>query len=253
MASSVSVRPKSISPVTTAWANATVCGPRARELLVALGTDIDLASTAFPFMGLRQGQVAGFAARVARVSFTGEQSYEINVRARDGLALWERIIAVGAAFALVPVGSESSHVLRVEKGFLSLGHEVDGTVDPFDLGMGWAMSRTKPDFLGRRSVLLRRAGERPRRELVGLLTTDAQRLVTEGAPITPGGRREASEGFVSACVWSPVQQRSVALGLLTGGRKRIGETVWIRLKDEAVPALVVAPCFHDPKGQRMRA
>ena len=143
-----------ITPVTTAWANATVCGPRARELLMALGTDIDLASTAFPFMGLREGHVAGFAARVARVSFTGELSYEINVRARDGLALWERIIAVGAAFSLVPVGSESSHVLRVEKGFLSLGHEVDGTVDSFDLGMGWAMSSTKPDFLGRRSVLL---------------------------------------------------------------------------------------------------
>ena len=225
----------------------------AREVLTALGTDIDLSPQAFPFMGLRQGQVAGFAARVARVSFTGELSYEVNVRARDGLALWERMLAVGASFGLVPVGSESNHILRVEKGFLSLGHEVDGTADPFDLGLGWAMSKSKPDFLGRRSVLLRRAGDRPRRELVGLLTAEPQRLVTEGAPITPGGRREASEGFVSACVWSPVQQRSVALGLLTHGRQRLGETVWIRLKDEVVPAVVTAPCFYDPKGLRMRA
>jgi sarcosine oxidase subunit alpha len=242
-----------ITPVTTAWANATICGPRAREVLAALGTDIDLSPQTFPFMGLRQGRVAGFAARLARVSFTGELSYEVNVRARDGLALWERMLAVGASFGLVPVGSESNHVLRVEKGFLSLGHEVDGTADPVDLGLGWAMSKTKPDFLGRRSVLLRRAGDRPRRELVGLLTAESQRLVTEGAPITPGGRREASEGFVSACIWSPVQQRSVALGLLTNGRQRLGETVWIRLKDEVVPAVVTAPCFHDPKGLRMRA
>ena len=241
-----------ITPVTTAWANVTVCGPRTRELLAALGTDIDLSLHAFPFMGLREGQVAGFPARMARVSFTGEMSYEINVRSRDGLALWERILAIGEPFGVVPVGSESSHVLRVEKGFLSLGHEVDGTADPFDLALGWAMSKTKPDFLGRRAVLLRRAGGRPRRELVGLLTEDAQRLVTEGAPITPGGRREASEGFVSACVWSPVQQRSVALGLLTDGRRRSGETVHIRLKDEVVPALVTTPCFHDPKGLRMR-
>ncbi len=241
-----------ITPVTTAWANATICGPRARELLAALGTDIDLSQQAFPFMGLRKGRVAGFQARVARVSFTGELSYEINVRSRDGLALWERIMKVGKPFGLVPVGSESSHVLRVEKGFLSLGHEVDGTADPFDLGLGWAMSKTKPDFLGKHAVLLRRDAMGARRELVGLLTADAQRQVPDGAPITPGGRREASEGFVTASIWSPVQNRSVALGLLTNGRARMGETVFIRLKDEVVPAVVTAPCFHDPKGLRLR-
>lgn len=241
-----------ITPVTTAWANATVCGPQARELMAVVCTDIDFSTQAFPFMGLRQGRVAGFAARVTRVSFTGELSYEINVRARDGLALWERLMEVGGPMGLVPVGSEASHVLRVEKGFLSLGHEVDGTVDAYDLGMAWAMSRTKPDYLGKRSVHLRRASGRPRRELVGLLTQDPQRLVQDGAPITPGGRREASEGFVSASVWSVVQQRSIALGLLMDGRKRMGETVLIRLKDEVVPALVVAPCFHDAKGLRLR-
>ena len=241
-----------ITPVTTAWANATICGPRAREVLAALGTDIDLSLQAFPFMGLRQGQVAGFHARVARVSFTGELSFEINVRARDGLALWERIMKVGEPFGLVPIGSETSHVLRVEKGFLSLGHEVDGTADPYDLGLGWAMSKTKPDFLGKHAVLLRRGATGARRELVGLLTADAQRQVTDGAPITPGGRREASEGFVTASIWSPVQNRSVALGLLTNGRARMGETVFIRLKDEVVPAVVTAPCFHDPKGLRLR-
>lgn len=242
-----------ITPVTTAWANATICGPRARELMTALGTDIDLSQQAFPFMGWREGRVAGFKARVARVSFTGELSYEINVRSRDGLALWERIMKVGEPFGLVPVGSESSHVLRVEKGFLSLGHEVDGTADPYDLGLGWAMSRTKPDFLGKHAVQLRRGATGARRELVGLLTADAQRQVTDGAPITPGGRREASEGFVTASIWSPVQKRSVALGLLTNGRARMGETVFIRLKEEVVPAVVTAPCFHDPKGLRLRS
>jgi sarcosine oxidase subunit alpha len=141
----------------------------------------------------------------------------------------------------------------VEKGFLSLGHEVDATADPHDLGMGWAMSRKKPDFLGKRAVQIRRAGTTHRRELVGLLTEDPQRLVIEGAPLTPGGRREASEGFVSACVFSVVHQRSIALGLLADGRQRMGETVYVRMKDDVVPARVVEPCFYDPKGQRMRS
>ena len=242
-----------ITPVTSQWANATVCGPRARAVMEALGTDIDLAPEAFPFMALRDGRVAGFAARVCRVSFTGELSFEINVKSRHLAALWQRIMAVGEPFGLIPIGSEANHVLRVEKGFLSLGHEVDGTADPYDLGMGWIMSKKKDDYIGKRAVAVRRSRGAARRELVGLLTEDPERLVTEGAPLTPGGRREPSEGFVSASVWSVVQNRSVALGLLTDGRQRMGERVHVRLKDEVVPAKVVAPCFHDPDGKLLRS
>jgi len=242
-----------LANLTAVWGNATVCGPRARELLAALDTDIDLSNEAFPFMGLREGRVAGIPARVARVSFTGELSFEINVRARDLPALWQRAFDAGQAMGLSLVGSETNHVLRVEKGFLSLGHEVDATADPHDLGMGWAMSRKKADYLGKRAVEIRRAGTTRRRELVGLLPLDPTRLLVEGAPLTPGGRREASEGFVSACVWSVVHGRSVALGLLADGRRRMDETVHVRMKDEVVPVRVVAPCFHDPQGQRMRS
>ena len=81
---------------------------------------------------------------------------------------------------ILPVGSETSHVLRVEKGFLSLGHEVDGTADPFDLGMGWIMSRTKSHAIGRRSVDIRRKSGKPRRELVGLLPKSNGELVPGG-------------------------------------------------------------------------
>ncbi len=242
-----------LANLTAVWGNATICGPHARELLAALGTDIDLSNDAFPFMGLREGHVAGIAARVARVSFTGELSFEVNVRARDLPALWQKAFDAGQAMGLALVGSETNHVLRVEKGFLSLGHEVDATADPHDLGMGWAMSRKKPDYLGKRAVEIRRAGTTRRRELVGLLPQDPTRLLVEGAPLTPGGRREASEGFVSACVWSVVHGRSVALGLLADGRQRMDEIVHVRMKDEVVPARVVAPCFHDPQGLRMRS
>ncbi|MDF1586444.1 sarcosine oxidase subunit alpha family protein [Marinimicrococcus flavescens] len=242
-----------ITPVTAAWSNATVCGPRAREVMEALGTDIDLSPDAFPFMAIREGTVAGMQARLCRVSFTGELSFEINVRSRDAAALWRRVLEVGAPFGLIPIGSEANHVLRVEKGFLSLGHEVDATVDPYDLGIGWAMSKKKPDYIGKRAVEIRRKRGGPRRELVGLLIDEPERLVTEGAPITPGGRKEASEGFVSACVWSVVHNRSVALALLKDGRARMGQKAHIRMKDEVVTALITRPCFHDPDGNFLRS
>lgn len=241
----------SITNLTHQWMNATLCGPLAREVLAEL-TDIDLSPGVFPFMGLRTGQVAGLPARVARVSFTGELSFEINVRPRDLPSLWNALLDAGAAQGIAPIGSEANHVLRVEKGFLSLGHEVDGTVDPIDLGMGWAMAAKKGDFIGLRSVRLRRAGPGPRRELVGLIPDDPQAPVPEGAPITPGGRRVASDGLVTSSVHSVSTGRRVALALLDRGRARLGESVQIRLPDRCIPARVTAPVFHDPDGRRMR-
>ena len=242
-----------ITPVTTQWANATICGPMARDFMTALGTDINMDSGTFPFMSMRQGEVAGIPARVFRVSFTGELSFEINVWSRHALKLWEKIMQAGEEFNLTPIGSEANHVLRVEKGFLSLGHEVDGTTDPYDLGMDWIMSSKKADYLGKRSIRIRRSVEQPRRELVGLLLDDKDRMVDENAPITPDGKALPSEGYVTACIWSVVHNRSIALALLSDGRNRIGQKVFIRMKQDVVAAEIVAPCFYDPEGKLLRS
>ncbi|RFU11854.1 sarcosine oxidase subunit alpha family protein [Rhodobacteraceae bacterium W635] len=242
-----------ITPVTSQWNNATICGPKAREVMAALGTDIDLAPEAFPFMSVRDGVVAGLPARVVRVSFTGELSFEVNVAPRHMRALWAKVMEAGQPFGILPVGSEASHVLRVEKGFLSLGHEVDGTVDAHDLGMGWVMSKKKADHLGKRAVQIRRDGTGPRRELVGVIPEpDCQ--IPEGAPLTPGGGREETEGFVTACVWSVVQDRWVGLALLENGHARHGDTAHVRLKGgEVIPVRVTPPCHYDPDGAKLRS
>jgi sarcosine oxidase subunit alpha len=242
-----------LTPVTSQWTNATICGPKAREVMAALGTDIDLAPEAFPFMTFRDGVVAGFPARVVRVSFTGELSFEVNAAPRHMRDLWARVMEAGAPFGILPVGSEASHVLRVEKGFLSLGHEVDGTVDPHDLGLGWAMSKKKPDYLGKRAVQIRREGTGRRRELVGILP-EPDRQIPEGAPLTPGGGREKTEGFVTACVWSVVHDRWVGLALLDGGHARHGETAHVRLEGgEILPVRVTPPCHYDADGAKLRS
>ena len=241
-----------ITPITSQWCNATICGPKARDVMTALGVNIDISAKAFPFMGVHDAVVADIPARICRVSFTGEVSFEISVWPRYAEDMWIKVMKAGAAFGIVPVGSETSHVLRVEKGFLSLGHEVDGTADPYDLGLGWIMSRNKPHSIGRRSVDIRRSSANTRRELVGLLPQSDGELIPEGAPITPNGARVASEGFVSACVWSVANKKVIALGLLIDGRSRIGETVIIRDRERTIKATVTKPCFYDPKGQILR-
>jgi sarcosine oxidase subunit alpha len=241
-----------ITPITSQWCNSTICGPKARDVMTSLGINIDISAKAFPFMGVRDAVVADIPARICRVSFTGEVSFEISVWPRYAEDMWIKVMKAGAAFGIVPVGSETSHVLRVEKGFLSLGHEVDGTADPYDLGLGWIMSLNKPHSIGRRSVDIRRSSAKPRRELVGLLPQSDGELIPEGAPITPNGARVASEGFVSACVWSVANKKVIALGLLIDGRTRIGETVIIRDRERTIKATVTKPCFYDPKGQILR-
>ena len=170
------------------------------------------------------------------------------------LRLWEKIIEVGNEFKILPVGSEASHVLRVEKGFLSLGHEGDGTVDAYDLGMGWLMSKKKMDYIGKRSVNLRREEKsQARRELVGLLPNDPNEAIPEGAPITPRGEKVGTEGFTTACVWSVVNKRWVGLALLENGHSRHGEEAFIRMKDKIIRAKITKPIFHDPDGKLLRS
>ena len=243
----------SVIPVTSGWANATICGPRARDLLRVLEPDFEVDGGVFPFMAVREGRVGGLPARVFRVSWTGELSYEINTPPRHASAMWGKIMAAGARFGIAPVGSEASHILRVEAGYISTGHEVDGTSDVHDLGLGAMVSKTKADFIGKRSMELRRRLDPVRPELVGLLPVDPACIVPEGAPITPRGAPADQEGFVSACVTSVARNRSVALGLLRNGRARVGETVQARVHGRIIPLEVVAPVFHDADRSRVKA
>jgi sarcosine oxidase, subunit alpha len=243
----------SMIPVTSQWANATLCGPNARDVLSAMGPDFDVSREALPFMGMTEGMIGNIPVRVFRVSWTGEASFELNTPARYAPALWEKIMTSGQRFGITPVGSEANHILRVEAGYLSTGHEVDGTSDAYDLGLGPLVSKTKPDFMGKRSMDLRRKAEPERFELVGFLPVDPLRMVTEGAPITHGGEKTNQEGFVSACVMSVALNRSIALGLLYKGRSRMGQTVHARVRDEIIPMTVVAPVFHDADRSRVKS
>jgi len=276
-----------IEPVGSHWADVVVCGPRARDLLERLLTPdacADLARESFAFMRCRPMTVAGIAARVFRVSFTGELSYEICVPASRGLALWEAVMRAGADLGIEPVGSEANHVLRVEKGFISLGHEVDGDTNADDLGLSWGVHWEKSDFIGRRSLERDRARPDGRRHLVGLECVEGDRPFEEGAQLVSGDAALVagacrSIGLVTASVGSEALGRPIALALLEDGRSRMGEVVQVTqsqslrgprqrpvagAKGDAVQpgapvkglmlraARVVAPIFFDPQGGRMR-
>ncbi len=237
-----------LNSVTEHWATAVVTGPRARVVLATVVEDCDLGNAAFPHLAWRAARIAGHSVRLYRISFTGEISYEVHVDARFGPAVWEALWAAGQPFGIVPYGTENMHVLRAEKGYIIVGQDTDGTVGPLDLGLGWAVAVTKPDFIGKRSLLRPDMLRDDRKQLVGLLTDE---LLPEGAQLvaTPGDCRMF--GHVTSSYWSPALDRPIALALLAGGRSRNGETIYARFGAATVAAQVVEPVFHDPDGARL--
>jgi sarcosine oxidase subunit alpha len=243
--------------VTEEWANATLVGPRARDVLAALAPGLAVDAASFPFMRMRETEVAGIPARVFRVSFSGELSYEINVPADCGPALWERLIAAGGEYGIVPYGTEAMHVLRAEKGFFMVGQETDGSVTPVDLGLG-AMIATDKDFLGARSLRRSDTARPDRKQLVGLLPDDPAEVLPEGAQLVAsadsvppvGAPVGPMIGHVTSSYFGARIGRSFALALVAGGRARHGERVWARLPDRTTAARIGPPVFHDPEGRR---
>jgi len=243
--------------VTEQWATVAVVGPQSRRILQALAPQMDFSPQAFPFMGLREGMVAGMAARVFRISFSGELAYEINVPSWHGLALWQAVMAAGKPFDLTPYGTETMHVLRAEKGYIIVGQDTDGTVTPQDLGMDWIVSKKK-DFIGRRSFSRADTARTGRKQLVGLLPQDRSFVAAEGAHLVADPQRAAwdpasgspSIGHVTSSYASPNVGGGFALALVADGRALTGRTVHCVTARGTVPMAVTSPVFYDPEGKR---
>jgi sarcosine oxidase subunit alpha len=243
-------------PVTTQYATLTVSGPRAREVIQAVGTDIDCSATAFPHLHVREGIVGGCAARVFRVSYTGELSYEINVPARRAPSLLDRLLSVGRDYGIVPMGVETLMLLRAEKGYLHVGADTDATTLPDDVGFGAVARKKKDDFIGRRSLTRSDALREDRLQFVGLLSENPAEVLAVGSQILPrpGAKLPVrSQGRVTSSAMSPTLGRSIALALIERGRSRIGGIVEVYDQGVRRLARITEPAFYDPAGARLNA
>ncbi len=241
--------------VTEQWAVASINGPNSRALLAEL-CEQPVDAQAFPFMSMQRCTLGGIAARVFRISFTGELAFEINVPARFGLAMWEMLMQAGEKYGICPYGTEAMHVLRAEKGFIIVGQDTDGTVTPLDLGMHALISKSKPDFVGKRSLSRSDTARKGRKQLVGLLSEEPNFVLPEGAHVVAKLQHKPPMkmlGHVSSSYLSPVLGRSIALALVVDGLQRKGERVAVAMMDGASHwARITDSVFFDPNGERAR-
>ncbi len=239
--------------VSEQWAQFSIAGPRSRDVLAKL-VDADLGDAAFPHLGCREVTACGVAARLFRLSFSGELAYELAVPARHGDATIRAIMAAGAEFGITPYGTEALGVMRIEKGHVA-GNEINGQLTARDLGLGRMMS-TKKDFVGR--VMAQRPAlldpERP--ALVGFKPVDGARRLRAGAhflKIGAGATAENDEGYMTSVAYSPMVKSWIGLGVLRRGPERIGERVraYDPVRNGDVEVEVTSPIFVDPEGARL--
>ena len=241
--------------VTEHIATIALVGPKSRELLQELVTDINISKDAFPFMHSRNTSIDGIQVRIARISFSGELAFEINVTQSYTKHIWERLWAVGRRYELTPYGTETMHVLRAEKGYIIIGQDTDGTQTPYDLNMSWIVSKKK-EFIGKRSFQLPHLQASGRPQLVGLLPEDIDEIIPEGAYATLHNAQADEDGktphigFVTSSYHSPEIGRAFALALIADGLNRLGEIVSIPIGKKVLSATICDAVFIDKENLR---
>jgi sarcosine oxidase, subunit alpha len=243
-----------VHDTTAQWATLTVTGPHSRDLIEAAGLEIALDDQSLPHMAFAAGAFEGAPLRVARVSFTGDRSYELSVPARRAASLRTRLAEKLPAFDGGLMGLEALMILRAEKGFILVGKDTDGTTMPHDLGVTGPRDTRPDEYIGKRSLFMPIAKEPRRKQLVGLSVAAGEAPLPTGAHITTGaGNARRSQGYVTSSYFSPSLDRPIALGLVEAGLSRMGETVNVYHLGAERRATITALVALDPKGQRLHA
>ena len=243
-----------IHNATADMATLTVSGPQSKALVEALGLGLSLDDAALPHMAIGTGTFGNDRVRVARVSFTGDRSYELSIRADRAEPLWAGLREAGKTFDAVTIGLEALMILRAEKGYIVIGKDTDGTTMPHDLGVDGPRQKRNTDHVGRRSLFTDVATGDSRLQFVGLKVADGEAALATGAhAIAKAAGAIRSQGFVTSSYRSPILQRPIALALIESGSSRHGETIELQHLGMLWRATIVAPCAFDPKGERLDA
>lgn len=237
-----------IANVTSTWCGVNIAGPKSREVLTRLCTDVDLSSPAFPYMGVQEGHVAEIPARIMRVGFVGELGYEIHVPQHYGEYLWDRLMEAGIEYGIQPFGIEAQRLLRLEKGHIIIGQDTDAMSFPAEVNLDWAVAKEKPFFVGNRAIQEVNARGLTRK-LAGFVIDDAGAPRPQESHLVLDGDRMT--GRVTSCYFSPTLDKSIGMAFVAPEQAQPGSMVTIKSTNgRLVEAKIVKLPFYDPDNKR---
>ena len=227
------------------YAGIAVAGPKAKAVLETLIGDAPPRH-----MSTVPAMIAGMPVLVLAASYSGERAFEIYVEATHAAAVWQacETETIGQGGCLY--GMEAMEFLRIEKGHLVVGGEIDGRMTPHDLGLAGMLNKAG-GFVGAQGLARPALVAPGRRQLVGLESLDGS--IPEGAMLVERDGEDV-QGHVSAAALRVLEGGSIALGQLLGGFQRQGEELIATspTRGQKARVRVVAPHFYDPGGERYR-
>ena len=226
-----------------------LAGPKARQILTEL-CDFDVSTSAFPYMAVREGNIAGVGARFLRVGFVGEWGCEIHVPAYSALHVWNVLEEAGQKRGIRPFGVEAQRILRLEKAHIIVSQDTDGLTNPFEANMAWAVKDDKPFFIGQRSLQIIRP--RPLQRVLAGFTmpkeTEAAKVPKECHLII---ENKEIVGRITSVTRSPTLNQVIGLAFVAPERAHPATQFQIRLDNGSlVTGTVVETPFYDPQGER---
>lgn len=235
---------------TGTYAAVNLTGPRSRDPLAGL-TNLDLSAEAFPYLGVREAEIAGVPARLLRVGFVGELGYEIHVPADRACVLWDALMEAGRVHGIRPFGVEAQRLLRLEKGHIIIGQDTDGLTTPVEAAVDWAVKMDKPYFIGQRSLKIVQR-KNAKAKLVGFtLDSTTQGAIPRECHLVIRDGKIA--GRVTSIAWSPALEKHVGLAFVSPEIIASGGGFFIRADGGTmVPARIAKTPFYDPAGDRQK-
>ncbi len=236
--------------VTSAYAAMNIVGPKSREVVRRLESDIDFSRDAFPYLAGRQGQLCGVQVLALRVGFVGELGFELHVPWSHALAVWEKLVQAGDSLGILPVGVEAQRILRLEKGHIIVGQDTDGLTFPEEAGLGWAVSNKKGYFIG--GPALAHFDRTPvSRQLTGFVLQDPDAGVPSECHLVLSG--DKITGRVTSVAESPALGKVIGLAYVAPEQAITGTEFEIRLEQgKHVKALATDLPFYDPENLRQQ-
>jgi aminomethyltransferase len=212
-------------------------GPATPEIVAGL-TETDLSGLE-PFHN-RRATVAGLPVLVARTGYTGEDGFEFYVPQEQTAALWDALLAAGAARGLKPIGLGARDTLRLEARMPLYGNELADDISPIEAGLGWAVKLDKGSFIGREAIAaVKESG--PSRRTVGFQLLERAGSARHGYPVELDGRRV---GVVTSGAHSPTLGAEVGLALVDADVAGVGKPLEIVIRGRPVRAEQVKLPFY---------
>jgi aminomethyltransferase len=225
-----------LDDLTQATAMIAVQGPLAEQIVAPLV----MAKVAE--LGYYHGLVAqhlGQPCTVSRTGYTGEDGFELIVRAEDAVELWRSLFRTAGERGVLAAGLGARDTLRLEAGMPLYGHELTEQIHPYQAGLGFAVNLKDRNFVGREALMRYKQAPGPLQR-VGLVMS-GRRVAREGCPVY---RSEQSVGEITSGTFSPTLQKSIAMAYVLNEASEVGGGLDVEIRGRREAAEVVALPFY---------